>query len=741
MTNKYKNNSEDMHLVAESLNEFQLFENMEEAKKVFSNMGFDENSEEWKDFKKAFEVEPDLADKFAKWLEPEVDNEDFLSDFRSVIDSFERAQEENVSYDELNSFTSLTQYLRGIDRIIYRRKLQKAEKESEETLSKKEEELQELQNLVENPEILIDKLNLHKVGNALYCSESVWLTGDIQKRGQGVYIWTDLILLRNWDGKSKNLKTKFKFGQYGSNVIKSAEREEDIPIQGKDLGLVGKKAYETIESYSGTSIGTKVIIYVNDLTDFLKDDPRFEKAIEIENLVRTKIIDSDKKPWALYTPAKSKEVYFGGTLGDLEIEINEVITGVAKQESFKMKDEQKNAYNKIISALVDNNKDEFLLAAKMRFGKNFTVLNVIKQLNELYPDSNFKNTLVTTYKPAVFVSLEKDIENHTSFDGWEIIDLRNNSNLPGDKNKIRIFVASAQWALHKGSNKELESLDYDEETRQELEKRTLETLSKNIQKLKSINFGLIVADEYHYGTKSNNFNKLLEELNYEKIIWVSGTAMKDLATGRFEDDQIYQWSYIEEQKKREKELKEREKNPNGYYPNINMPKMHFYKMNLSKKAQDLAHDRGLYSADQGFSFKKLIEVDKDKRLVNEPLMRTLLEQIVGTDYGHLNSVMKAQGVRGNLDHTFWVFARSILGIEATADLMRSMPEFKNYEIIEATGGKNTSIQNVKRKIKESAANGKKSITLSCYRFKEGTTVPWWNGVIMLDGGHSAEEYL
>lgn len=34
-----------------------------------------------------------------------------------------------------------------------------------------------------------------------------------------------------------------------------------------------------------------------------------------------------------------------------------------------------------------------------------------------------------------------------------------------------------------------------------------------------------------------------------------------------------------------------------------------------------------------------------------------------------------------------------------------------------------------------------SITLSCYRFKEGTTVPEWHGVVMLDDGRSAEEYL
>ena len=76
-----------------------------------------------------------------------------------------------------------------------------------------------------------------------------------------------------------------------------------------------------------------------------------------------------------------------------------------------MRDEQKIAHDKIIDAFKFG-YDEFLLAAKMRFGKNFTILNVAKSLQ-------WKNVLVLTYKPYVFDSLKDDI-NDASRQEWYI---------------------------------------------------------------------------------------------------------------------------------------------------------------------------------------------------------------------------------------------------------------------------------------------------------------------------------
>lgn len=739
-------NIKKVNIVFESLPQFLgLNENLEEAKKIFSKLGFDENSPEWKEFYDIFSSDIDLMGKFVKWLE-DGDEEDL----RFIIDTIKRAKEVEVPKTEINKFQSLKQYSRGIEKLISDREKEKIKKEAEEKISAKDKDLQYIESILNNPEVLINRLDLEKVGNSLYCTKDVLKGNPFNKRGQGLYIWTDLILLKDWDGKSQDLKTKFKFGQYGSytksnkNLQQSLDAGGNIEIKGSDLGL-GKIANETIQSYTGVSISPKVILYVRDLTD-LVDKKIIESAYDVEQEVKNILLKSDDMNWARDEYARSKEVYVGGTFGELLGTIKQVLGGKRDKKDYPMRREQQEAHDAIIRSLDNNGNKEFLLAAKMRFGKNFTILNAIKTLNERHPNSIYKNNLVITYKPAVFSSLEDDIKSHQNFDGWEIIDLRNtNKNFNNNDDKIRIFVASAQWSLHKGKSDDEDDLDFDEETRAKMEIESMKSLSKNMGKLASINFGVIVADEYHYGTKSYRFNDLLKKLTFEKIIYVSGTAMKDIATSRFSDDQIYSWGYLEEQKKREEEIKQREEDrkkgiENGYYPHIQMPKMHFYKMELSEEAKRLANESDVYTPEQGFSFRKLIDTKENGKLKNEQLMRVLLEQIMGK-YGHLNSVMLNQDVEGGLDHTFWIFDKHVKGIKAVAELMKSMPLFNDYEIIAATGELNSSIDDVKEKIKRAIGRKEKTITLSCYRFKEGTTVPWWNGVVMLDDGESVEEYL
>jgi len=166
-----KNKKEKMpNIVCESLFQFQrLNESLEEAKEIFSKLGYDENSPEWKEFYNTFSSDPDLMDKFAKWLE-EGDEEDF----QFIIDSFKRAKEAEVPKSEINKFQSLKQYGRGIEKLITDKERERIERETEERIRKKEQELvskyssanrelEELKNLLENPEILIDKLDLHKL--------------------------------------------------------------------------------------------------------------------------------------------------------------------------------------------------------------------------------------------------------------------------------------------------------------------------------------------------------------------------------------------------------------------------------------------------------------------------------------------------------------------------------------------------------------------------------------------------
>jgi len=696
---KYKNNSVDMRLVSESLSQYKLFESIKELEDLFIELGLDENDPEVKEFKEILKDTPEYSSKFTEWLRNDE------ADIEDLTDYLQKEKEENIELDKnIENFVSFRDYQKYIKQKI-------KEKQKEDTpelvrddvpkLPTKNNSIQASSEETENNysdtdqdsrlfDVNEDELQIKKLENGFYCTTDIYKTKDLSESGQGLYIWTEIKYLKG-DPTKGNIP--LKFGQYGS------------------LGE-GKTPLQTIKSYRGPTMDGTVIIYAKRLDEYLESNQNrgFVNALKVEKTVQTKIKENGGFQGKV---GKSTEVFGGVSFDKLKEIINNVLYDSAKQKSYPMRDEQKIAHDKMVNYFEKNGEgSEFLLAAKMRFGKNFTLLNVAKTME-------MKNVLVLTYKPHVFDSLEQDVKGHVNFDGWKIVDFKKDRNLQTSKDKTTIFMSSAQLALHESSG------EIDVSNQQIIVK----DLAKNIQKLAGIPFDMVIADEYHYGGSTFRFNSLLKELKYKYMVYVSGTAMKDIAMGRFDDDQIYSWTYLDEQRERKKELKR------GYGSHIGMPKMHIHLMDISDEAKSIA---SFYSEEEGFTMRKMLATENGK-LKDEGSMELLLRQIAG-EGGH-KSLSPYRSV-GGLDHTFWVLDKDVKGIKAMGKLMESMPEYKNdYVIIPATGNAVTDIKEVKEIINKAKFEGKRTITLSCYRFKEGVTVPEWDGVFMLDSGRSIEEYL
>jgi hypothetical protein len=123
--NKNKN-TEMPNIVCESYFSFSGLMRVRRGERNFSKLGYDENSPEWKEFYNTFSSDPDLMDKFAKWLK-EGDEEDFIF----IIDSFKKAKDAEVPKSEINKFQSLKQYGRGIGGLIADKEKGKNQKEAE----------------------------------------------------------------------------------------------------------------------------------------------------------------------------------------------------------------------------------------------------------------------------------------------------------------------------------------------------------------------------------------------------------------------------------------------------------------------------------------------------------------------------------------------------------------------------------------------------------------------------------
>lgn len=244
--------------------------------------------------------------------------------------------------------------------------------------------------------------------------------------------------------------------------------------------------------------------------------------------------------------------WFACEVEDIQAALLEIKTGISNSErkiyNFPMRPEQKQAVNKTADYFTNmkrrypNQTPHFLWNAKMRFGKTFSAYQLCKKMA-------FKKVLILTFKPAVQNAWEEDLNNHLDFTGWQFIRAKEKNAgeqyKNADKNNPIIAFASFQDFLGKG------------------EKGSLKIKNEWAH---AINWDLVIFDEYHFGAWRENTQDLFamdnddlskEEKDFDEEIlpitanhylYLSGTPFRAIATGEFIEEQIFNWTYSDEQK-------------------------------------------------------------------------------------------------------------------------------------------------------------------------------------------------
>ncbi len=222
----------------------------------------------------------------------------------------------------------------------------------------------------------------------------------------------------------------------------------------------------------------------------------------------------------------------------------------------------------------------FLWNAKMRFGKTFTTYQLAKKLGA-------KRVLVVTFKPAVEDAWQTDLESHVDFDGWQYL----SRNSESDPRKI----SAKKPLVYFGSFQDLLGRD------------AVGNIKPKNEWLHKMKWDLVVFDEYHFGAwretakelfegeeeaVANKEDKLeyatgLEEVNEDLTVlseketeflpittraylYLSGTPFRALATGEFIEEQIFNWTYTDEQRAKEEFAA---KHPGKWNPYGALPQM------------------------------------------------------------------------------------------------------------------------------------------------------------------------
>jgi len=423
-----------------------------------------------------------------------------------------------------------------------------------------------------------------------------------------------------------------------------------------------------------------------------------------------------------------------------------------RTQTFALRPEQEKAIDKTINyyrSYHAENPDKiphFLWNAKMRFGKTFASYQLAKRMG-------FKKVLILTFKPAVQSAWQEDLESHVDFEGWQFISRGGKTYDEIDKSKPFVCFASFQ--------------DY-------LGKNEAGGIKLKNKWAHEVHWDLVIFDEYHYGAWRDKAKDLFESedskeqkflegegmelfkdgfdeellpISTSYYLYLSGTPFRAIASGEFIEEQIYNWTYSDEQRAKENWVGD----DNPYEM---LPRMVLMTYKLPDSVVEIASGGEFDQFDLNEFFAAEGEGD-NARFKHEDEVQKWLNIIRGSDsatnitdlkLGASRPPMPFSDVRllGVLNHTFWLLPR-VSSCFAMRNLLKQKQNqfYHDYNIVVAAGtsaGIGVDAIGPVRKAMTDPLHSK-SITLSCGKLTTGVTIKPWTAIFMLRNLTSPETYF
>ena len=470
--------------------------------------------------------------------------------------------------------------------------------------------------------------------------------------------------------------------------------------------------------------------------------------------------------------------WFRCTVRDVERAIKAVRAGsetmLERTETFAMRPEQAAAVKKTAEYFEAFYREEvaagrtgetgapqliphFLWNAKMRFGKTFTTYQLALRMG-------WRRLLVLTFKPAVKTAWKEDLLTHRDFEGWQFCEKGENAQFNRvDERRSFVCFASFQDVLGrnaaggiKATNEWIQEVEWDCIVLDEYHygawgRHAKEFYSKqDVEQLaRAVEMGELMAEDAE-SRKEMDSRELYDEglmpLSTRAYLYLSGTPFRAISTGEFIEEQIYNWTYSDEQ--REKENWQGEGNPY-----LSLPKMVMMTYQLPDSIKEVA-DQGEFDE---FDLNEFFRAD-GRGFVHEEHVQKWLDLIRGAYKENIITELKQGAERppmpfsdvrlhAYLQHTYW-FLPSVAACKAMERLMaRPINRFyHDYEVVVAAGseagmGAVAVLPVYEAMNREGDPRQGKTITLSCGKLSTGVTVRPWTGILMLRNARSPETYF
>ncbi|MCR5064725.1 MAG: restriction endonuclease [Bacteroidales bacterium] len=457
--------------------------------------------------------------------------------------------------------------------------------------------------------------------------------------------------------------------------------------------------------------------------------------------------------WCRCSLREAKAAYVAVRHRDTHIE-------TVRDLDYRMREEQEQAVQQTADYFAQMDSEEpdrpshYLWNAKMRFGKTFATYQLAKRMKA-------KRVLVLTFKPAVEDSWRDDLLRHRDFEGWQYYSSREAESFPSLSSPMPLVVFGSFQ-------------DY-------LGRDRYGNIKPKNEWVHSINWDLIVLDEYHFGAWNDNAKSLLDlgdadakkrqteeddvmreggidvesgrawddddvPITGKHYLYLSGTPFRALATGEFMENQIFNWTYQDEQARKEA--------VGGPY--LEMPTM---VMMTYQMPQDLGAMIEQWDMD-GFDLNEFFRAEPAKgkeaaTFVHVKAVQKWLDIIRGKApiFGDGSSPLNVRPALPFEDtrlldlcaHTMW-FLPNVASCDAMEALLHRPANgfYQNYTIINCSGTKAGIGVDALGPVRDAMGENPlmtRTITLTCGKLTTGVTLRPLGGLLMLRNCSSPETYF
>ena len=417
--------------------------------------------------------------------------------------------------------------------------------------------------------------------------------------------------------------------------------------------------------------------------------------------------------------------------------------------TFAMRPEQKAAVEKTAEYFTNYPNESggktphFLWNCKMRFGKTFAAYQLAKKMG-------WRRILILTFKPAVQNAWEEDLSTHVDFEGWQFIS-RSSALTIETANHSQPIVCFGSFQDYLGKN-------------------SAGGIKARNEWVHLTNWDCVILDEYHYGAWRESAKELFENedrreaeaaegkardyfdesvmpITTNAYLYLSGTPFRAINSGEFIEEEIYNWTYSDEQRAKNEWV-------GAHNPYRSLPQMVMLTYQMPDAIRQVAMQGEFNEFDFKVFFSTIGEGD-DAQFVYKDEVQKWLNFIRGSYNEMVISDLQLKTERPpmpfshapllrSLTHTFW-FMPSVASCFAMRNLLaeRQNSFYHEYKIIVAAGSAAGIGVDALPPVLNAMDNPleTKTITLSCGKLTTGVSVKPWSGIFMLTNISSPETYF